>query len=766
MKTRFRAKARTRKAVRVARRKLRRFYARVYRDTELRRQKFLFWTRRHRRKFVVGFVTAALVAAVILYRLTGTRIELYFLSADLLNALRTLFVTLGGALVGATAIGFSVVMLAVQLNFARIPHGLFRRVTSDFKLIGAFTGTFLLAGLVTSFSVIPDNSWAALAVIVAVYATIAVLGLFIYAYRRALALVNPLVQLNLVYKDAERDLELWRRRAQRLAPLIDQGTRQDRNSGSTHDTPRILFFRANTHWTTVARRAVNYAVSFARQFSKENDYDVSSAALRTVVAVNVKYVEAKGRTFFASNAFFDNPLSHDAFISDTLEQLRLLSQTALTGRDEDQLRQTFATFSNLVGVYSAIDYANKYEQSKHDATLAAGYLASAVESVAPHNLPDVLMEGVRQLGRSASTLSVSSPDDATTSVQKIGQLACLGVFKENYRPVTMIGMEQLSGLTMRVILSTKHDIGFAVEQIRSAIEQVTKLFLGTVPNDQFMSAHSSYLAPYYSLTKTGTFGEWLTRLANELSEADKDDKNAQRVIRHVKEWSDQLYRPEKDVLLAAIEKRSQFTFDSVHWIAQVTKALTAIARAAAADDHTAKEIEKNATWLLSVLSWIPDDREAVKFAENYGVTDQLFEVAIATENLGSAKVAHSARELLLDWSIKVGKDQPFSFEKGLRALALSTFFGDEFAKSADVTWLKAELRKALAKASLDQGVVDNTARQLRTTAASFRRRDFPTSRLGFVMQEVDSTKLKNLLEEIANIISPGTASEEVEIDTF
>ncbi|MGA8825717.1 MAG: hypothetical protein WB613_23120 [Pseudolabrys sp.] len=68
-----------------------------------------------------------------------------------------------------------------------------------------------------------------------------------------------------------------------------------------------------------AHSAVVYAVSFARRFSEQNDYDVSNAALRTVVALNAKYVEAKGKTFFASNAFIENPLSRDAFISDTLE---------------------------------------------------------------------------------------------------------------------------------------------------------------------------------------------------------------------------------------------------------------------------------------------------------------------------------------------------------------------------------------------------------------------------------------------------------------
>jgi hypothetical protein len=704
-----------------------------------------------------------LVVGVVAHKTFGNRIESFFDSSDLLNALRTLFVTLGGALVGATAIGFSVVMLAVQLNFARIPHGLFRRVTSDFKLIGSFVATFLLAGLVTAFSLIPDKSWTPLAVILSVIATAAILGLFVYAYRRALALINPIVQLNLVYKEAERDLELWKRRARRLAPLIEQNKKQDRDSGSTHDTARLLFFQANPHWTNDARRAVTYAVGLARRFSEENDYGVSSAALQTVIALNAKYVEAKGRTFFATNPVFDMPLSRDSFISETLEHLRLLSQTALTRRDEDQIRQTFATFANLVGVYSTIDYANKYEGSKHDATMAAGYLATAIEGVAPHNLPDVLMEGVRQLGRAAAIVMTSSPTDATTSIQKIAQISCLGAVKENYRPVTLTGMEQLAGLTKRLILSTKHDIGYAVKELRSAIEQVTKLFLALVPDERFVSTHSSYLAPYYSLTKTGTFGEWLTQLSNELRAGDKDDKHIQSIIHHVQEWSDGLYRSEKDVLLTSIEKRTHFVFDSIHWIALVTKVLAQISQAPAADHHTAKEIEKNAIWLLSVLDWIPNERKAVDFAENYGVTDQLFDVAIDADGLGSAEVAKAARKLLLDWSIKVGSGQPYYFETALRALALSTFFGDEVV---NVAWLNAEVPKVFAKASLDQNVVDDAARLLRTTAASFRRRDFPTSRIERVMQGVDTAKMKKLLNDVANMISPGTASEKVEIDIF
>ena len=448
MKTRFRVKARWRKAIREARRKVRRGYAQAYHETALRRQKLLYWTRLHRKKLIAVILALALVVGVGAYRIFSGRIEVLFEPTDQLNALRTLFVTLGGALVGATTIGFSVVMLAVQLNFARIPHGLFRRVSSDFRLLGAFAATFVLAGVVTFLSLIPDKSWTALALIVTVYAAITVLVLFVYGYKRALALINPLVQLNLVYSEAERDLELWKRRAQRLAPLIEQKASQ---RDSTHDTARLAFFQANPHWTNDARRAVTYAVGFARRFSEENDYTVAGAALQIVVALNAKYIETKGRTFFASNPIFNTPLMRDSFIADTLEHLRLLSQTALTRRDEDQMRQTFAAFANLVAVYGTIDYAVKYERSKHDATLAAGYLAGAVESVVPHNLPDVLMEGIRQIGRAAAIVMISSPIDASTSIQKLAQFSATGAVKDNYRPVTLTGMEQMTELTQQLM---------------------------------------------------------------------------------------------------------------------------------------------------------------------------------------------------------------------------------------------------------------------------------------------------------------------------
>jgi hypothetical protein len=107
-------------------------------------------------------------------------VESYF-TADRLLLLRNLLATTGGALVGATAIGFSVVMIAVQLNFARMPHGLFRKLSSDFRLLAAFAMTFLLTICVSALSLVPDASWTAVALISATWATILILLLFFMA---------------------------------------------------------------------------------------------------------------------------------------------------------------------------------------------------------------------------------------------------------------------------------------------------------------------------------------------------------------------------------------------------------------------------------------------------------------------------------------------------------------------------------------------------------------------------------------------------------
>lgn len=725
------------------------------------------WKARYKIAATTGFlITLALVSSYSAPSLQHV-LEPYFSTDERFSGLRTLLVTLGGSLIGAAAIAFSLVMFAMQVNVERMPHGLFRKFSSDPRLLGAFAATFFFAIAVATTSLVPDRSWLAIATLIASWGTALILALFVYAYQRALRLISPTEQLAILVADTRRDLQMWVRRACRAAPLLErpghEKVEQESPLRSDHDLSRVTYFQLNPHWTAVSQRAIVYSVSFARRYAEHGDHEVARVALNAVVAINAAYVEAKGKTFFTNVLMFDNPLARDGFINDTLEHLRQNVQIGISRGDEQQIEQTFRAMAALCQVFLNIDYSTEHASKTH-AHLAAAYLTGAVQSVVPHNMPDVLMEGVRLMGGVAQlTLNQAGSDDIATITEKIALISCTGAVKENHRPVTQIGMEQLAKLTFELIRSRSHDIHFAAEEIRGDVRLVAKMFLA-VPDTPLSNIHSAHLAPYYSGTSTETLQAWLTELVNALVKAKADNQTAQDVIRHIEQWSDGIYKEEKELLLAAIEKRSHFTFDMVHWIAHITKLLLTVSNAPACSDHTRDELRRNALWLISVLSWVPDDKEAVSFLENFQMTETLFAAAVDAHNRECSEVSERVRDLLLAWAFKAGK-----YETGWAILeracyGLATL---DVVRGLDRSVLLRVIAERLAKEGApNQAIRDRTAREIRGRAATLHRNRHTYSRIEYAMGKSDESTMRPFLEEIANLLSPGTANDPVRPDVY
>jgi hypothetical protein len=87
-------------------------------------------------------------------------------------------------------------------------------------------------------------------------------------------------------------------------------------------------------------------------------------------------------------------------------------------------------------------------------------------------------------------------------------------------------------------------------------------------------------------------------------------------------------------------------------------------------------------------------------------------------------------------------------------------------ETEQVTWLKSEINEHLMQKPLDVELLDDTARELRQTAISFRRREFEANLIHRAMGELRPDKLQRLLTEVADQISPSTAEEIVESDPF
>jgi len=695
-------------------------------------------------------------------------LEPYLSAQNRFADLRFLFLALGSALIGAAAIAFSLIMFAMQVNVERTPHGLFRKLSTDRRIIGAFGGTFLLAISIASTSLIPDISWVARGILGSIWGMVLIFVLFLYAYRRALLLINPLKQLSILVKDSNREMEAWARRAKRAALLFrsdkSNNTVKGVSPGTTRDIPRIVYFQANPHWTAKSQQAIQYASSFAKRYAEYGDHEISAEALKAVIAINQSYVKAKGKTFFSYTPLIDDQMTTDEFINYTLEFLRQNIRIGISRGDEQQIEQTLQTIAALVLVYIKIDYSDEFASKTH-AHIASAYLSEAVEAVVPHNMADVLMEGVRLMGESAHLfLKYSEPNSIATLTDKISLIACTGIAIEKYRPVTLSAIEQLAKLTLALIKSKKADIRIAAKHIKENVTMVTKLFL-KVPDTPLENAHSTYLAPYYSGATMQSLPSWLTDLVNALAETKPENEDAKTIIGNIEMWADELFQAQKELLLLAIEKRSHFTFYMIHWITHVTEVLLALSNAPACDNRTRDELRKHGLWLISTLSWIPDDKETVAFVEVFQLTETLFKVAIDAYYRGCSEIFEQIQGMLMGWAFKGGRHQTgwAILERSLYGLVTLALIG----KSPPFNDIKRQIAGRLSNADApDQKILDRTARDIRRRAATLYRQGHRFSRIEHEMSKVDHSMMKSQLEELANLLPPHTSDESVDIDLW
>ena len=661
-----------------------------------------------------------------------------------MGSLQTFAVTLGGAMIGATAIASSFVLFATQVNVERLPYGLFYRFSLDWKLLSSFALSYMAAIGGTALSLISKPDLAALLIASELAAVILVLRLLLFAYRRALHLVNPVEQLQLIVAKAERNLRQIDRQIRWTSKPASEG-----DEGKI-DAARRAIFDASPRWDQFLRETIEQAVAFARRAGVQGDLEISVAALNAAVILNRRYVQVKGRTFFANNVLIDNPLVSDPTINATLEALRRLREIALARSDEPQLEQIFRTYAALAKVYLTIDYG--MAQSKSHALLAAGYLENGTEAVLQKQLIDTSMQGVRLLGGvGQSFFAAGELEEGVSSISKIAMFGMVGAASEKHRPLTMVAMEQLRDLLFVLLRIETPDIGYAAREIRKSISQLALIFL-ELPDTPLASTHSTFLAPIYSSTTYTSLRAILTPLVNALTET-PDAKGAERIADHLAIWSDGLYQEQKELLLKAVEKRSHFTFDMIHWISGITELLIFASQAPHTRDHSRGELQKNALWLFSVLNWIPTDRDSVMFVENLSLRSEVFETALKAERDEWPEGYDCAWKMIMKWAIEGGRFQTGwgTLERWLSALCALALRGE--INRAEL--LKTQLSARLAAPDAPgQDLRDRAARDLREKADHIRNREFEMDLVERILAANERQQTKQLLREVASILAP------------
>lgn len=684
--------------------------------------------------------------------------EIGELDKDRLTALETLLVTVGGSLIGATAIVSAMVVYALQVNIERMPHALFRRLSSDLRLMLAFVGTVLLACLIASLAMVVTQNEVVLSLFTALWSLILVLILFGYAYRRTLDLVNPSFQLNYIVKQAQQDLARWGNFADKALRAAAQPKAAQDSPKSTFDAPRLKLFLQFPQWTNSAAESLFYAASLASHYASKGDFGIVNAAYSAIIAIHTSYLRAKGNTFVAANGFMDSPLIGDTFINDTLESLRQTHREAIAQGKERYMVANLQVMAKLAELYLRIDYG-PYGTNKTHSNLAAHYLAGAIKEVLPLNRPDVLMQGVRLLSRHTEyCIAYGGPNHIPELTERISEIALAGVVREDHFPVTVCALEELGKLSIVLLTSKqKYDLRFPLHELRGDIQNLALLLINNTKATALNNKHSQALAGYYSATSQSGFLVRLSELANQLLHAEADNKDAQQIIRNIREWSDQLYLTQKDLLLAAVEAQSPFVFDMVYWITHTSQVLAALSAASACNDHNRERLEKDATWLVCVLSWLPDDKDSVARLAHYQVDERLFECAMQLYGHGCFNVAKRVASLLLSWAFRAGRYQNGwgTLEHAIYCVAVLSLRPElQAAVSHD------QIQEMMGKYPVPQEILDRTAQDIRSKVESpFQFRMLPG--IEHEMSQEDPETLVSVLKRIANLLSPHTANDPV-----
>lgn len=733
-------------------------YKKIYAANVLRffrvKIQFVQWRMRHGFKLMTLCLLAAALFTVLLtphlQRMTGD----YFSHEDNFAALRSLLGGTGAALIGAAAIAFSLIVFAMQTNVERMPHGLFTQLSSDKRLLSSFLGSFLSAIAVAGMSLIPDGSWGVPAIVAAIWGITLIVLLFLFAYRRALQLINPIEQLAIMSMTAQQDLQRWSRLADNAAlllaellpsPIVAAGAELPLN------TAKAKFYKINFNWNNKARQAIPYAISYAKRFAEQGDYEVTDHAFLHLKLINTAYCEAKHGTFAGSNPLFDIHGTTDGFINTSLEQLRQTMKAALAKGDERLAESTLRAIGGLYEVYLEIDYRGP-NKSKHHALIASSYMVSAVKTIIPHNMPDLMMEGIRLMGRASRiALDHTSPTEIISIAQAIATLSYIGAANPSHQPVTLTAFEQLADLTYDLLIKGKHDIHDPILQLRSAVTEAAKMFLNT-PDTPLSSMHRSTLGPYFSCTSGSSFRGKFTLLVKQLLGAPVEDAHASEIIDNIETWAEQIYIPQKELLLIAIDKRSSFTFDAIDWVIGVAQMLNELSNAPACSEHAQDKLRTHAVRLVSTLSWLPDERESVIFTQNHNLSEGLFEAALDGYRQNFLAFYEACKELLMGWAKKGGK-----YETGWGVLettveALIALAIEEGTPEAMAT-LKIKLRQMLASEGAPSLEIRTRAATNLVDNANKLRRASGFWSIDRTLARQDNVTVREALIEMAGIIN-------------
>lgn len=694
-----------------------------------------------------AIIAAAVVGSALVTSQFSPQVE-FLGKSDHLPELQQVFVALGGALVGATAIAFSLIMFAMQINVDRMPYGLFRRFSFDGRLLLSFVGTFLLGIFIAALSLNSNVKFIGTSLLLAAWSMVVVLILFVSAYRRALSLISPYEQLRIIEESARASLDSWGKRIRRIAPSHTGLSPFDEAGRSLWRLDTL--FDNHPEWTDKAVQAIEYVFAYAKRFAERGDHEVASSSLAALIRINGHYIENRGATFTYSNTNHDILKTDDRVFNLTLEQLSQAANSGFARGDARQVEDVFRTFEELTCCQLRIQYLSSGAMYSY-AQITAGYLANSVAKAATFDMPDALIVGLRCLSTVAQLLAQGGQAHSMLPLlDKFFAAVVLNIGDMNRVTVALAGVDELSTLTLFLICTGSHaGRRPAIEDVRSKLFEIAHLAVECLPDTAERVNHKTVLDPYFS--SFGPLIRNLRQVAWNLSAGHVDDATAAPIVAEMKTWARGLGEAAKTLMEVAVRKKSSLISPLLRWVESIFEILLEVSKCRACERYQRVELLEAASSLIATITIVLPDRDTFVQVQTQPV-DGLFRICALSGTMGCAEVSAPAYAGILEWLVTVGSIDTFWNPLEYCAVVLAAVCSIDIVPLSRLT---ADLRNQLARNDAPSATLRSKA------AAALRRRINETDSLFKNVYVVEhelrkdhAVTLKIAIGEIADMLSP------------
>ena len=443
-------------------------------------------------------------------------------------------------------------------------------------------------------------------------------------------------------------------------------------------------------------------------------------------------------------------------VNDSLENMRQYIATGIARKDEQQIEQAFHALAKLLSEYVKVEYQSP-ALSKTHANLVGRYLTEAVENTITLQEPDVIMEGVKLIGHSAK-LSVVNKNNigARQMIDSIEFISLTGITQEKHLPVSISCVQELSNLLMDVILTDLPEKWILIQDLRKSITKIAKFSL-QFPDKSIFSIHNGCLAPYYSSTNTISFLNNLVNIVNVLGKSEDKDVISINTLKAIEVWADRLYSDQRELFQLSVEKRSNFTFDIIHWIVKVFEILLVASNVPACNKENKVKLQRHAHWLIFTFTFVPKEKDAIQFVETFNLTEIIILALLHANSNSAFDIFNKLKDYLLSWGLEsIMHITGYStLEKVILGLSALSLMGNKTFKPQD---LIAQLQdKITVKEIPDSDAISRVARELEEKAHDKTTGGFSFSIIDQLMEKVDQNELKQILLKISNILTTKAA---------